>query len=400
MPSVGQGKQGSRPREGATPQPAEGPEHPMAAARRDARSRTDARGRARAAARDRKRPGIEMAHLRQLIALDRLLRTERCTRRELARRLSDRTGVPTSERSISRYVEELDEHFGLRAEFDRASGGYRYRDPRKRLPVGLFLSTDAWLMAEWMASVVGTDPVAPRALREALAQLRGGRVEAPVPRTLRTTPRPVRIKSAGNVLDAVERWWLAVHDQRLVTFEYPVRGDRGRTAARTVEPHGIAFVEGWFQLDGWDRQAGDWRTFLPTRMRSFAESGERFVRREWDPDVVYAGAFRRKRGPEQHRVRVLLGARVAFMAEDIEQHPSQRIVERREDGSVVVEWQLSYLYEVLNWVLSLGAEAEALEPPQLVELVRSSIGAMARRYGLGAPHADGHDGRAPSPGPR
>lgn len=327
-------------------------------------------------------PALEMVHLRQLIALDRLLRTERCTRAQLAERIGERTGVPVSERSVSRYVEELGEYFGLLAEYDRASGGYRYTDPRKRLPVGLFLSTDGWLMAEWLASVVGADPLAPRALQEALAQLRGGRIEAAKPRVLRTTPRPARLKSTGNVLDAVERWWLAVHDGRVVSFEYPMRGDRGRTSLRTVEPHGIAFVDGFFQLDGWDRMAGDWRTFLPTRMRSFEEQAERFERREWHPDIEYAGAFRRKRGSEDHLVQVLLSPRVAFMAEEIEQHPSQAIVETRPDGSVVVQWRLSYLFEVLNWVLSLGAEAEVLQPPQLLELVRKSIRDMAQRYGM------------------
>lgn len=344
-------------------------------------------------------PSIEMAHLRQLIALDRLLRTERCTRAQLAERILERTGVPVSERSISRYVEELGEYFGLHAEFDRATGGYRYTEPRKRLPVGLFLSTDAWLMAEWLASVVGADPVTPRALQEALAQLRGGRIEAPKPKMLRTAPRPARLKSSGNVLDAVERWWLAVHDQRVVTFEYPVRGDKGRTSERTVEPHGIAFVEGWFQLDGWDREVGAWRTFLPTRMRSFEETSQHFQRRDWNPDVEYAGAFRRKRGSEDHVVEVLLSPRVAFMAEEIEQHPSQRIVQANEDGSVVVQWRLSYLFEVLNWVLSLGAEAQVLQPPRLVDLVRTSIGDMARRYGMQLdPSTTAAVARPPAPG--
>ncbi|MFM8979686.1 MAG: helix-turn-helix transcriptional regulator [Planctomycetia bacterium] len=334
-----------------------------------------------------------MAHLRQLIALDRLLRTERCTRAQLAQRIAERTGVPASERSISRYVEELGEYFGLVAEYDRVSGGYRYTDPKKRLPVGLFLSTDAWLMAEWLASVVGADPRAPRALQEALAQLRGGRIEAAKPRVLRTLPRPARLKSAGSVLDAVERWWLAVHDGRVVRFEYPVRGDKGHTAVRTVEPHGIAFVDGWFQLDGWDRDVNAWRTFLPTRMRSFEEQAEHFERREWNPDVEYAGAFRRKRGSEDHVVQVLLSPRVAYMAEEIEQHPSQRVVETRADGSVVVQWRLSYLFEVLNWVLSLGAEAEVLQPPQLLDLVRTSIHDMAQRYGMAV-------GERPKPSPR
>lgn len=337
---------------------------------------------AAAGKRARKAASMEMAHLRQLIALDRLLRTERCTRARLAGLIEERTGIPVSERSVSRYVEELGEYFGLHAEFDRASGGYRYVDSRKRLPVGLFLSTDAWLMAEWLASVVGSDPMAPRALRDALSQLRGGRIDAPKPKVLRTTPRPARIKSAGSVLDAVERWWLAVHDRRVVSFEYPMRGDKGSTSRRNVEPHGIAFVEGSFQLDGWDRDAGDWRTFLPTRMRSFQETGAEFARRDWDPDREYAGAFRRKRGSEDHVVQVLLSPRVAFMAEEIEQHPSQRIVETREDGSVVVQWRLSYLFEVLNWVLSLGAEAQVLQPPRLVDLVRTSIHDMAQRYGM------------------
>ncbi len=60
-------------------------------------------------------------------------------------------------------------------------------------------------------------------------------------------------------------------------------------------------------------------------------------------------------------------------------HHSQQL-EEQPDGSLIVTLQLGNLTEVKNWVLSFGANAEALAPPELVNTIRDEINALHAAY--------------------
>jgi proteasome accessory factor B len=62
-------------------------------------------------------------------------------------------------------------------------------------------------------------------------------------------------------------------------------------------------------------------------------------------------------------------------------HPSQEIVEIEPGGSVIeITITLSALEDIARWILGFGAQAEALEPPELRELVAGELKRAEKIY--------------------
>ncbi|RMD72498.1 MAG: WYL domain-containing protein, partial [Cyanobacteria bacterium J149] len=76
---------------------------------------------------------------------------------------------------------------------------------------------------------------------------------------------------------------------------------------------------------------------------------------------------------------VKFNAQTAPFIRERKWHPSQEI-EEHQDGSLILTLQSSGLNDLKRWILSYGAGAIALEPPELVELVRNEIKKMTNCY--------------------
>jgi proteasome accessory factor B len=62
-------------------------------------------------------------------------------------------------------------------------------------------------------------------------------------------------------------------------------------------------------------------------------------------------------------------------------HPSQEIVEIEPGGAVIeITMTLSALEDIARWILGFGAQAEALEPPELRQRVATEMGQAANIY--------------------
>jgi predicted DNA-binding transcriptional regulator YafY len=108
--------------------------------------------------------------------------------------------------------------------------------------------------------------------------------------------------------------------------------------------------------------------------------GERFaLPKGFDVRTFAQGQFGLWRGGETRRVVVELDARVAEFARSRRAHPSQRI-EELDGGAVRLTLELGDLSEVVGWVLGFGDAARVVEPPDLVERVKTELRAALSRY--------------------
>lgn len=151
----------------------------------------------------------------------------------------------------------------------------------------------------------------------------------------------------------------ATRNRALVTFTY---GD----TERVVEPYGVLFRDGYWYLHGFDRGRGDTRNFRLDRFSGDLEVGDpgAFER----PDNVDLTATMPKEpwligGSEgitaRVRVDVVQAGKVASEVGD------DRVVERADDGSVVVELTVTNRAGFRSWLLGLLDHAEVLDPPEL-----------------------------------
>jgi predicted DNA-binding transcriptional regulator YafY len=151
----------------------------------------------------------------------------------------------------------------------------------------------------------------------------------------------------------------AYRTRSTVTFAY--RGDR-----RHVDPWGILFRRGHWYAVGHDRDRGEPRSFRVDRIEGEVEAGSPSA---FDPpDRLEPGALLRDepwRYGEEETVpaRVLVDASQA--AAVVDQVGAGALVERRDDGSVVLELPVTNTGAFRSFVLGLLDAAEVVGPPEL-----------------------------------
>ena len=79
-------------------------------------------------------------------------------------------------------------------------------------------------------------------------------------------------------------------------------------------------------------------------------------------------------------MKIRFSPAVARFVQEKKWHPSQRL-SPQQDGSLIVEFQLSSIVEVKSWVLSFGREAEVLAPESLRAEISDDVRLLAERYG-------------------
>ncbi len=142
----------------------------------------------------------------------------------------------------------------------------------------------------------------------------------------------------------------------------------GRTEPRehVVHPYLLTFHAGALYLVAHSETHGEVRTFHLGRVLSSESvdesfkvspsfSGEKWIRESFG--VAHDGA------PTE--VRIHFNAEVAQLIRERTWHGSQEI-EDQADGSILLTMKVSGLLEVKFWVLSFGARAKILAPPELV----------------------------------
>ncbi len=309
--------------------------------------------------------------LRRLVAVDRCIRAGGYPNtRTLAGELE------VNRRTVLRDLEFLRDSLGAPLEYDARRHGYYYSLPDYALP--LLRLSEGELVALFLAERLmqtyhGTPYAADLAttFRKLTAQLpdevtvdlshlgetvsfRSPQADAGAVRCFRQLMRAVR---EGRRLELL--YWSALRDEE---------------CRRTVDPYHLTSVQGEWYLVAFCHLREEVRMFVPARIRSLRETGERFERpADFRIGDYLDASFRSMRGDAgPQRVRLRFTGEAARYVKLREWHPSQVIKERR-DGSLELTLTVSHLLEVRRWVMGYGPECEVLEPAELREQVRDEF---------------------------
>jgi predicted DNA-binding transcriptional regulator YafY len=164
-------------------------------------------------------------------------------------------------------------------------------------------------------------------------------------------------------------------DHRCVRITY--RGlARQEETERVVEPYGMAFQWGQWYMAAYCHLRKSMRTFRVDRIQEIESLVERFtVPSDFNVREYLQHAMEYE---TTHRVVVLVDAE---LAESIREWDSNWLeITDHDDGSTTVQFGTTNLSWATGWVLSQGAAARALEPPELVDRVRTAAEGMLQRY--------------------
>lgn len=178
--------------------------------------------------------------------------------------------------------------------------------------------------------------------------------------------------------------WSAITSRKSVTLEYfsPRKNERSH---RVVDGYGLALRRGLWSLVGFCHLRNDLRTFHVHRMQRISVN----TAKPKSPDYEVPASFRLDDSvatwPWQHRFHEPVDVNVLLTRELVPLAPTlfPGAPMRTRDGSVV-SVRATDLDGLLKYVLSLGAEAKVLSPPEAVTRYRELGTAVLRAHG-GAP---------------
>ncbi|MEO5959247.1 MAG: YafY family protein [Opitutaceae bacterium] len=226
--------------------------------------------------------------------------------------------------------------------------------------------TDASLNEPMTAVLDKLRAVLPRDRQDHVERLARQTVIRGRPRYLQADPE------AAPWLLAIQR---GVAQRRVLRIGYRARGQADEMA-RDVEPLGIVFYGGAWYCVAWCRVRQDFRHFRTDRVLRLELLAETFPAR---PDFSLAAHLECEMDKKDAlRARVWFAVAAQERARN-ESHAT--LVEERsgEDGAEFSLYTFS-LEWLARWLMSFGADAEAIAPVELRELMRAEAERMSNRY--------------------
>jgi predicted DNA-binding transcriptional regulator YafY len=195
-------------------------------------------------------------------------------------------------------------------------------------------------------------------------------------RLLATAPTTGDYSGRGSDLSMIQA---AIIDSRRLRIHH-FSAHRGKVLERTVDPYGFWYVDGAIYLIAFDQLRSDYRKFLVDRIREVIPLEEVF---EADPAFdmnAYVGyGFRVWHGAIYHAV-VEFEPELAHLPHERRFHHTQRLYPLA-GGRCRVTFEAAGLPELAAWVASFGGMVRAVEPPELVEMVRDKHREGLRAHG-------------------
>ncbi|MFC1642815.1 helix-turn-helix transcriptional regulator [Myxococcota bacterium] len=191
---------------------------------------------------------------------------------------------------------------------------------------------------------------------------------------------PIAPKDYTTKSEELDDLFQAVADLRPLSCSYQSARKTAETRV-TIHPYALVLHRGSIYCVGHHLGHGEVRTFLLDRMRDTECSAtERFaLPSDFSLNEYFQGAFGIWCSAERHRVVIEFDALAAPSVRMCRVHQTQKLA-GIAGGGVRLSMVVGDLTQLVSWVLEWGPRARVLEPPELVERVKSELEAMLLHY--------------------
>jgi len=288
-----------------------------------------------------------------------------------------------AKRTIERDIEYLRDIYQAPIEYDWEKRGYYYTEPNFFIKSVMLTEGELFSIAlfDRLLEQYRNTPIE-SALRGIFAKIVKSMPERVTANTwFLSSHISIITDHQGNIDPKVfEEIFTALKTLRTITFEYrPLQ--KTTYMERTVNPyHAICQRGNWYFI-GYCHDKKEARMFSFSRARNVKLTKNRFaIPADFDPDEYFdkaMGVFASAK--TAYTVELLAADTIGTYALERQWHDTQK-VEQREDGSVFVQFTTTQIPEVLRWVLGQGHTVKALNPPELVEMVKDEAVKVREMY--------------------
>jgi predicted DNA-binding transcriptional regulator YafY len=185
----------------------------------------------------------------------------------------------------------------------------------------------------------------------------------------------VPLAGTGPTVDAAALIAIAGACRRRERLRFSYQSRDGEPASRNVEPHRLVQAGNRWYLVARDTDIGDWRTFRVDRMSAVHPTGARFVPRD-PPDAAAFVARSVSVAPYRYQARVLVRAPAEAVARVLP--PTAALIEQADAGTCILTFGANDLDWMAMHLATLGSDFTVLEPPELIEQLRTLAASMHR----------------------
>jgi len=191
-------------------------------------------------------------------------------------------------------------------------------------------------------------------------------------------------KDYGRFREMISQVNRAAMECRTIEIAYhSLRGDSA--TIRKVDPYKIWFYDGTIYFIGLCHLRNQIRTFVIDRVHMLRLTDDMF---EFPKNFVFEDYIKNSfkvMHDELYTVRIRISPSWARYVGERTWHESQQI-QKLFDGGIEIVLRVAGLDEIKQWVLSLGPEAEVIEPEELRQAIKASLKKPLAPY-EGRPHS-------------
>ena len=317
--------------------------------------------------------------LERLLHIDTLLRSKQ---RQTSDTLAE--ALEVSERTVRKDLAFLRDRFHAPLEFTKKQG-WHYTDSQWRLP-SIDLS-----QGELFALTLGA-----RMLEAYVGSPYEKQLQSSIERLAERLPDQTRVnleqlaqeriifRSGAKIIHLNPEIWEQLESACNYCQKVWIRyyaASYNQESERVIDPYLIDIYRGSnpYVIAFCDKRQ-DFRDFRIDRIKELKVLEESFDR---DPDFnaeeYLANRFQYERGDQTFSVAIWFNAETAPFIRERRWHPTQEI-EEHQDDSLTLRMEVPSLNDLKRWLLGYGKGAIALQPPQLVEMMRMEVEKMQKVY--------------------
>lgn len=307
--------------------------------------------------------------------------------KDLKKRFFNEESLNMSEVTVYRYINYLKnvEKAPIKADMNRFKSGYYLEDPnfwsdKVNLSTGELVGLG---LLQSLMKVYKNTPVE-KDLASLFGKIKnylpdGARYdESKIAQYIRVINDPMAVIDTTIFTTLIE----SVQEHRAISFNYTKNGAL-QPKKYTFFPYRILFHQNgdWYVHGCLADQTSEFRTFSFSRMTDIKPTGERFsipvdyrLEKYLDPEV---GVWH---SDSYYTVKLLFHKGIAQHVRERKWHHTEQKT-TNEDGSVLVQFKTSQIYDLRRIVMGYGSKVTVLEPPELIEDIKKELSDMNRIYG-------------------
>lgn len=157
----------------------------------------------------------------------------------------------------------------------------------------------------------------------------------------------------------------AIKNNRVINISY-INASTGLDSKRDIEPFGLTSKQNNWYLVGYCRKRNEVRTFRLDLIKHVYVLTEKYIYpEEFNLKSYFGDSWGIFSSDETRNVVIKVGPELAYRFKLLAYHPSQKVVRENKDGSIIVSYQTSGIFEFIGWLLQWGEFVEILEPTDL-----------------------------------